>query len=348
MNEKRRLIIRATVALGFVASGTTYYLFQKEEEPDDLIKRRLKNLVVPIGLLDIAKQFPNAEQTLLQRFGEKNISESVFIELIKDAISDDYRQGNWQSIHQWLLSYTECLLIAAYIHVIGIIQQQIQQKTFDNAPFEDFLIVNNWGPRETHQGVKFNEQPDGHCGIWAQIENMPDGMRVFIGGKERNLFFNEKGFTSGIYDEVEDFINRVGLSEIVIYDEINHRKQKIGDFEVLPPFDFYQFPDGRSSQVFGPVRKWGPNPVNIGDVFNKQPNGQAAFWFRIDSMSNQIRMIFNGESFKATVRKGLITSSLSSDYLPTKPGMYEVKLQDLVTDEVILVGELQVLSQKTQ
>ena len=68
-----------------------------------------------------------------------------------------------------------------------------------------------------------------------------------------DIFINENGFTTGIYQDVETFINQVGASDIIIYDTINHRKQLVGTFNVLPPFEFYQYEDGRFSTTFGKV-----------------------------------------------------------------------------------------------
>ncbi len=346
MNQQRRRIIKAALALGVVSSSTAFYLLKQNKNEQTAFQDLMEGLVIPPAFQELSIQFPNAEQLIADMHSSEEQNGDTLVTILKSLISRDYQQSNWIQVNQWLLSHTECVLAAAVIQIKGVTNAIEDEQTFENAPVEPFLKVNKWGPQETYKGVKFNEQPDGHCGIWANIENMPDGLRVFIGGKERHIFPNEKGFTSGIYDEVDAFINTVGPSDIVIYDEINHRKQVIGTFNVLPPFDFYQYPNGKPSTVFGPIENWGPKKASIGDVFNKQPNGYAAFWFRLNSMSNQVQMIFNHETFHATVRKGLITSSFPAQYLPIQPGMYPLELKDMVTQEQIMVGEIEVMAQK--
>lgn len=346
MNQQRRKLVKAAVALGVVSTTTAVYILNQSGSDDMLLSEVLKGVFIPESFDQLRAKYPQAEKQLMTQFNTEALPEEEFLSKLKSQISKDYKDENWLYVNQWMISQTECLLAAAVIQLIGVSKMNAGEQSFENAPFEAFLKVNKWGPQETYKGVKFNEQPDGHCGIWANIENMPDGMRVFIGGRERHIFPSEKGFTSGVYDEVEAFINNVGQSEIVVYDEIKHRKQIIGTFTVLPPFTFYEHPNGTTSKVFGPIEKWGPQKAVIGEVFTQQPNGYAAFWFRLNSMSNHVQMLFNNETFLATVSKGLITSSFPPQYLPTKPGKYSVQLKDTETNEQLLVGEIELMIQK--
>lgn len=258
---------------------------------------------------------------------------------VKQAVADDFQEGRLIVHQQWRLSRTEALLLAAAIQELGVATVEQVDKTVENAPFEDFLDVQDWGPKETYQGVKFNEQPNGHCGLWFVTAEPPSPFKLFIGGAPTNVYSSDKGFTSGIYQNVDEFISRIGQSEIVAYDEINHRKQVIGSFEVLPAFPLYRYPDGRESEVFGELGRWGPQHSALGEVFNPQPSGNAAFWIKIASKSSSVNLLFNGHEVKTFVRKDIITVSLSPELLPKSTGSYPVSLKNEETGETLHVGD---------
>lgn len=343
MNQQRRLLLKAIGATGFFAAGygTCYYLHSNQSSSFSL-DSWLPQLVVAPVFEPLIEQYPNASQTIAGYVTKSGSSETQFLESIEKQIRQDYELNHLVTVEDWRISQTELLLMVAALQSGVAVVMDDANKTFDNAPYEDFLSVNAWGPQETYQGVKFNEQPDGHCGIWVSADNVIGGIEVYIGGIKRHAFVNENGLTTGIYDEVEAFINKIGESDIVVYDTIHHRKQKIGTFEVLPPFEFYRYENGKQSQVFGLLNGWGPQKAKVGEVFNEQSEGVAAFWIKISSRSNRVRLVFNGHSYQATVRKDIVTSSFPEDNIPTEPGYYPVHLISEEHNEKLHVGDFQV------
>jgi hypothetical protein len=343
MNRQRRFLIKALVASGLGLSSYAGYRWLNQPEKMDL-RALLGNVYTNEALASVTEQF---EAPYTQLEAQLDVSADIRLEALKDALTRairaDFSMGRVLIIDQWHLSQTEALLLASAIEAFGFKQDDAIEKNFANARQEDFVVIENWGPRETYQGVKFNEQPDGHCGIWIVAQDLPDGVEVYLNGVKNPSFSSEKGITTGIYREVDAFLQRVGTTEIVLYDAINHRKQTVGTFEVLPPFTHHRYADGTTSKVFGELTGWGPDRVRVGEVFNQQPNGHAALWFKVNSTESQINIEFNNERFKATVRKDLITVSFHPDYLPVEPGRYPVWIISEAHNERLLAGEIEVV-----
>ena len=348
MNQQRRLIIKLLAVTG-AAGVTGYALLRQQDNPetDDTTGPDgawLQQLSTNEQFSSLMSRWPDPYNALLSHIGALAADpESLLLEKARHQVTADFQDEQTIVLNHWHLSLTEVLLVLSAIKQFGVSKaQQAVARSVENAPLEPFITVEKWGPQETYKGVKFNEQPDGHVGFWVVANDIPDGLEVYIGGKKTNHFANERGFTSGIYHDVEGFINRVGSTEIMVYDSINHRKQLIGEFTVLPAFKLHQYEDGRTSQVFSPIEKWGPMNAVVGEAFNEQPNGYAAFWFKVSSLSNQVKVSFNGHLLKATVRKDLITTSLPVSYLPTEPGQYPVRLISELHNESLLAGTIDI------
>ena len=348
MNQQRRLIIKLLAVTG--AAGVTGYALLRQQadtetnDATDADLSWLEKLNSNEQFNSLMNRWPDPYNALLSHIGASAADpESLVLEKASKQVAADFQQQQTIVLDHWHLSVAEVLMVLSAIQLFGVSKpQQAVERSVANAPLEPFITVEKWGPQETYQGVKFNEQPDGHVGFWVVASDIPDGLEVYIGGQKTNHFANERGFTSGIYHDVEGFINRVGSTEIMVYDTINHRKQLIGEFTVLPAFALHQYEDGRTSKVFSPIEKWGPVNALVGESFNEQPNGYAAFWFKVSSLSNQVKVSFNGHLLKATVRKDLITTSLPVSYLPTEPGQYPVRLISELHNESLLAGSIEI------
>jgi len=342
MNEQRRFVLKALGVSGvsIAAYGGYTYLYSHKEHD---IENWFKQLTLDPSLSILRDQYTApVDQLLTHLNAKKKISFKDLEEKVLASISQDFTLGKIVKVDQWHISLTEALIIASAFDVLGVVAETKVIKTYDNAPFEDFLTVEKWGPQETYQGIKFNEQPDGHCGLWVVATGVSDALQIYVAGKKRNVFVNEKGLTTGIYKDVDSFINTIGTSQIIAYDEINHVKQVIGEFKVLPPPKFHQYDDGSSSKVFSEIRKWGPKNALVGEVFNIQPNGYAAFWIKGSSRSKSVKLRFNNKEHTTTVRKDMITTSFSPLNLPSKPGKYPVSLVSHEHDEELLLGFMEV------
>jgi hypothetical protein len=348
MNQQRRLVIKA-LAVGGAAAAVLGGVAMLNQPAQDQWQQWLSKIHADQSLIDLLAQFDDPVQQLLGHLQIDPTNSSSQVEsAVKQAIVADFNADQTVVYQQWYLSLTEALIIASTIALFGSQSANSTEQTFANAPFEPFMTVTKWGPQETYQGVKFNEQPDGHCGFWVVAEDVPDSIQIYVAGKQRNVVISERGLTSGIYDDVDAFINQVGTSEIIAYDVIGHRKQKIGEFTVLPPFAFHQYPDQTYSAVFSEISNWGPQQAKLGEAFNVQPNGFAAFWVKGTSRSNDVMLRFNQKVHQVTVRKEVMTTSFSPNDLPREPGRYPVALLHESSDEELILGDIEILPQQAE
>lgn len=71
------------------------------------------------------------------------------------------------------------------------------------------------------------------------------------------------------------------------------------------------------------ITSWGPDSTKAGEVFNKQPNGSAALWVRVDqSLDGDVAAIeFNGVLLQGNISGNLVTAGVPAD-LYANPGVY--------------------------
>jgi len=93
-------------------------------------------------------------------------------------------------------------------------------------------------------------------------------------------------------------------------------------------------PDGKVDPDGLVLRKFGPNDIKRGEVFNKQPNGESAIWAQADNVTSTTILVLNGEVLvsQAHVKDNLITAFVPKK-LYASPGEYPLYLLDTKTDK---------------
>jgi len=165
MNNNRRFVIKA-LAIGSV--GLVGYGGFKFFNPEDKgsIETWFEQLNLDANLAAVQEQFPDTSNTLLTHLNIKNkVSFDVLENKIFSKISQDFTQGNTVKLDQWYISLTEELILASAFDVLGVKAQIKVVKNYENEPFENVMKIEKWGNQENYQGIKFNEQHDGHCGL---------------------------------------------------------------------------------------------------------------------------------------------------------------------------------------
>ncbi len=73
------------------------------------------------------------------------------------------------------------------------------------------------------------------------------------------------------------------------------------------------------------ITSWGPDSTRAGQVFNKQPNGSAALWIRVNQSlaGDEAAIEFNGVLLQGNISGDLVTTVVPVD-LYAKPGAYKV------------------------
>ncbi len=303
----------------------------------------LQGIQLSDAVVEILPDGQAALDILRQRYGAPDAAQSgPWLAALKTDIEADFAAGRVQQVGDWYLSDTELQVLAAAwaMHGEALLSAAEDELPWHTAAEARIVDLIDWGPRRTHRGIKFNEQSDGHCGLWFLANNVPQGLKIYIDGRERRLVASEQGFTSGIYDHVEAFLEQTGDHQIQLYDAINHKKQTLGVFQVMPLPEFHRYADGRVSSVFSDVLDWGPKRAELGQSFNTQPSGESAFWVKITCISKRAHLEFNGHRLPTTVQFDLVTARIEQHKLPEKSGRYPLRLIDAAAAEALIVGHM--------
>lgn len=278
------------------------------------------------------------EQQLIVRLriaDAQTVAAEDFEMRLLSAVQDDFRQQRLCTLTDWILSETECQAAALRHLLYG------PSSSADGAPqWRDGVIVtvNNWGPRETQQGLPVNVQADGHSGLWFQADDAPDRLQLQIGEDVVPTVVSESVITSGLYGDLQDkVLGTPGEYAVVLLDPMRRVRQPLGHFVVLPRPDYTTLEDGSQSRAFCALEDWGPQDARVGEVPNEQPDGSAGIWIRIGCATAATQILFDGMALPTTVQPGLLTARLDPAYL-TVARQAQLAVHDPDSDETLPVG----------
>lgn len=248
---------------------------------------------------------------------------------------NDFAGGKILDVEGWQLGHTECQAAALAASLHGF-TEPVEVALAPPAEV-DFVEVEAWGPDHTLQGEPFNQQPDGHSGMWFTASEIPPSTVMMFSGmpQESNVYMGH--MTSGLRGKImHTTINKPGVYSVDLYDRSKHRIQHVGDFEVVARHEPVPFDKCL-------VIQWGPDHAISGQAFNAQASGASAFWIRTNCADRSAVVVLDGRDLKTTVRsaEGLITASMDDGHeLP--PGQYELVLRLGDEGNILPIGTLSV------
>lgn len=101
------------------------------------------------------------------------------------------------------------------------------------AQIKDIAIkFKKWGPQSARNGIVPNAQPNGHAGLWFQLEADPGlgKLQVYFDGKPVVTYFRNLVITASIPPEL---LNQPGARKIVVRQVSTGRDFEVGEFAVL-------------------------------------------------------------------------------------------------------------------
>jgi hypothetical protein len=254
---------------------------------------------------------------------------------LQQAAQTDFTQDRVLDIDGWQLSETECQAAALAASMQGFTEPV---EVALAPPTEiDFVEVTNWGPRSTLQGETFNEQPDGHSGIWIKASGIPPATIMLFDGKPQNSEVYAEHMTSGIHGKfMNTTITQPGVHTIDLYDRSQNRIQRLGEFEVLErtvPVPFYKCR----------IATWGPVQTVEGETFNEQPSGSSAVWIRTNCAQDGVVVMMDGNDLVTTIRQrdGLVTARVEKGH-ELAAGDYRLELRFGDSGNVLPIGDMKV------
>jgi len=261
---------------------------------------------------------------------------------IVEAMSNDYANAQTFDIDGWQLSRSECLLLAG-----AALRQGLSEPTRERDQdliFEDFIEIERWGPDETIEGEIFNEVGDGRGAFWVRVaEPAPASTRLVLGETMLATHFGTGVVTASLDPEqTQAIISKPGIHRVMLVDIATNNAQTLGHLTVRARPPFAQLSNGRQSEVFCEIERWGPDSALEGQAFNEQPDGSAAFWVRIGCAPHSAELEIDGRRLRTNVRTGLITARVPF-YADLRKGDYPIDLIDIDTGERLQVGVFRIL-----
>jgi hypothetical protein len=348
MNMPRRIFNRYLVTglaggacIGFVAGRYSATLERDAMEPVPATEA-LRTLaegaegVHLIGLsIDGLQQLSLAgsERLLLERLGltgSQPVRPEELIAALDTAIRRDYAEGRLATAGEFLLSDTEQRFIA-----YAVVSRELHETPYTPPQPEvrDGVIAEGakFGPKFTVVGQIFNEQPDGHGGLWVLAENTPPGTVITINGREIKTTRKQTAMTGAVYDEqLQELIAKPARHEIALFVPETGIRQIIGHMEVKPRPPAATLEDGSPSTVFCEIDKWSTKQRADGEKI------------RIKTLCGpRSSAIYVGDTALTTkVHLNAIEGQFSRAMFT--PGEYPLRLVDTLSGEAVALGTLTV------
>ncbi len=93
------------------------------------------------------------------------------------------------------------------------------------------------------------------------------------------------------------------------------------------------------------IVKWGPlEPLKIGTIPNKQPDGKMGLWIDVESTEGmgEIQILFEGRPQPTAVQPKLVTAGIDPSDI-SAAGDKKIEIKMVSTGQIILVGTLKVI-----
>lgn len=271
------------------------------------------------------------ERILLERLGLQGTG-SVKLEELAAALAStvrrDYAEGRLAQAGEFVLSETERSFVG-----YALVRQGLHTEAYTppEPELRDGIIAPGarFGPKFTVVGQIFNEQPDGHGGIWVMAENTPPGTVITVNGRKIKTTQKQKSLTGAIYDqELHSLIAEPSRHEIALLVPESGLRQAIGELEVRPRPPAATLENGAPSSVFCKIDKWSVKESGKGERIH------------VDTLCGpRSSIIYIGDVALTTRVK---SSSIEGQFIRSifTPGGYPLRLVDSFTGEAVSLGSL--------
>jgi len=262
-----------------------------------------------------------------------------FQQQLDGLIRKDFVDGHVINVEGWLLSKTECQVVALAALLQGYRVAKLPEKT--QAKIGQIVEVEDWGPKSTVQGENFNEQPDGHSGLWVKADGASASVVVVFADKNQATQIYPDLITSGIRGQfMHEVINTPGEYSVALHDKSRRLIQPIGYFQVVEPglpAHNMEVADLETCKV----EEWGPNHAKAGKRFNPQPGGESAFWVKTNCALDGSTLILDGVTLETFASKNLLTALVPRGHRMT-PGNYELGIKLGFSERILKAGNFRV------
>jgi len=352
MLSRRKIIVRTIQCI--LAIGSIPYLSGCSQD-DDVIEQPQGSTLLSYALgmdgisfigatcikeVGFDRSTPDEElqRKLVERIQERFVAAGIqgnFQQQLEVLIRKDFADDRVINVEGWLLSETECQVVGLAASLQGYREAEIPEKT--QPKIGQIAEIEDWGPKSTVRGEKFNEQPDGHSGLWVKADGVSVSVLVVFADKNQATQVYSDLITSGLRGQyMHDVINTPGEYSVALYDRSKQLVQPIGQFRVvesgLPAHNM-----GVADLDNCLVKEWGPNHAKAGEAFNPQPGGESAFWVKTNCALDGSTLILDGVHLETAVRMNLLTALVPRGHRMS-PGNYELEIKLGFSERIMKAG----------
>jgi len=226
-------------------------------------------------------------------------SEEMLLTTLQAIMHAEINDGKTSVLNQLVLSQTEADLI-----LIATLYAPAAKNvtTTDNAKNE-FAVNPKFGPRNTVVGQVFNEQPDGHGGIWVVTDKaLPATTKIEFAGQAIKTTWRSNVVTGAVYgDLLNKVISTTGEFEVALLNTETGGRQVIGSMEIQkrPPPAITE--DGEDSTVF----------CEIGRVQMGQLDDKSILSIKTRCAPRGARILIGDSSIETKFNHSAITADLT-------------------------------------
>jgi hypothetical protein len=310
---------------------------EREAMPAAEALQAIADAAVGIHLLGLSVEnldqlsLSGTEQTLLSRLDlaeTETVNIDEVVAALGNLIGSEYAAGTIAPAGEFMLSRTERDFLS-----YAMVRQGLHTRPFiaPKPELRDGMIAPDvkFGPRFTVVGKIFNEQPDGHGGIWVLAENTPPGTVITVNGETIKTTRKRSSLTGAVYDkQLQALIEKPGRHEIALLVPESGIRQVIGELEVRPRPPAAVLEDGQASSVFCEIEKWSVVKWNNGEKLQVNtlcgPRSSALY--------------VGDTALNTKVKPASIEAEFTRSLFP--PGDYPLRLIDSVTGEAVGLGTI--------
>lgn len=160
---------------------------------------------------------------------------------------DEIQAGKVDSINGVMMSPTE----ANFVRYASLVIDESGETSGDNMR-GDFATNPKFGPRTTVVGQVFNEQADGHGGIWVKSETpLPEATKIEVAGETVKTTWRSDVVTGAVYGQLLNrILSQAGEYPVALIDLESGHRQVIGIFSVKERPPPAKILSGANSTVF--------------------------------------------------------------------------------------------------
>ena len=270
-----------------------------------------------------------AENRLLERLAtapDAFSSESALVTALQAAMHQEIIDGQTTPLNQILVSRTEAdLILCALMYAPAMEESTAPAENLDN-----FAVNPRFGPRKTVVGQVFNEQPDGHGGIWIATDKpLPAATKIEFSGEVLKSTWRSNVVTGAVYGALlQRVLSAEGEHEVALLNSDTGGRQVLGVMKIdkRPPPAITE--NGQKSEVF----------CQVDGVQNRQADGKTVLSVKTQCAPRGTKILIGDRSIETTVNQSSLTAELPA---AIEPGSgIPMRLFDPVSGDTVVLPPL--------